>query len=94
MNVLLGEDGKLALKRWINAVADSAIKPLIKFARTIARHYDKIVTYFDHPLSSGLAEGINNLIATVKKKAYGYRNMEYFKLIPQMRDNKIKSPNF
>ncbi|MCB1198934.1 MAG: transposase, partial [Deltaproteobacteria bacterium] len=25
-------------------------------------------------------EGVNNVIKTVKKRAYGYRNMTYFKL--------------
>jgi hypothetical protein len=34
------------------------------------RHIQKILNYFIHPIISGLAEGLNNLIATVKKKAY------------------------
>jgi transposase len=36
--------------------------------------------YFKHRVSSSLSEGINNIIKTIKKKAYGYRNMSYFKL--------------
>ncbi|MBT4790506.1 MAG: hypothetical protein HON90_02965 [Halobacteriovoraceae bacterium] len=31
-------------------------------------------------VSSSLSEGMNNVIKTVKKRAYGYRNMAYFKL--------------
>jgi len=27
-----------------------------------------------------LSEGINNVIKTIKKRAYGYRNKEYFTL--------------
>ncbi|HSX38440.1 MAG TPA: transposase, partial [Chlamydiales bacterium] len=30
--------------------------------------------------SNGKAEGINNKIKTLKRQAYGYRDMEYFKL--------------
>jgi hypothetical protein len=34
------------------------------------RHIQQIFNYFIHPITSDLAEGLNNLIATVKKKAY------------------------
>lgn len=36
--------------------------------------------YFYFPISSSLSEGQNNVIKTLKKRAYGYRNMAYFKL--------------
>ena len=36
--------------------------------------------YFKHRVSSSLSEGMNNVIKTIKKRAYGYRNMAYFKL--------------
>lgn len=36
--------------------------------------------YFKYPVTSSLSEGMNNVIKTVKKRAYGYRNMQYFKL--------------
>jgi len=58
----------------------TTLDPLKKFARLVKRHLQQILNYFAHPIASGLAEGLNNLIATVKKKAYGYRNIEYFKL--------------
>jgi len=31
-------------------------------------------------VSNSFAEGLNNKIATIKKMAYGYRDIEYFKL--------------
>jgi len=58
----------------------TTLDPLKKFARLVKRHLRQILNYFINPIASGLAEELNNLIATVKKKAYGYRNMEYFKL--------------
>mgnify|MGYP000994661439 CR=1 FL=1 len=57
------------------------LDPLKKFARFIKRHLQKLLNYFIHPIASGLAEGLNNLIAIVRKKTYGYLNMEYFKFI-------------
>jgi transposase len=80
MNELNAEDGQNALNRWIETVMVTNLDPLKKFARLVKRHLLNILNYFINPIASGLAEGLNNLIATVKKKAYGYRNMQYFKL--------------
>ncbi|MBN2088332.1 transposase, partial [candidate division KSB1 bacterium] len=80
MNELDGTEGPQAIIHWLETVVATTLEPLKKFARLVKRHLHQILSYFAHPLSSGLAEGLNNLIATVKKKAYGYRNMEYFKL--------------
>ncbi|OAH60173.1 ATP-dependent protease [Domibacillus aminovorans] len=33
-----------------------------------------------YPESNGKAEGRNNKIKLIKRRAYGYRNMEHFKL--------------
>lgn len=42
--------------------------------------WDTFKNYFKYRVSSALSEGQNNVIKTIKKKAYGYRNMQYFKL--------------
>lgn len=80
INSLNGEDAQIAINRWIETVLVTTLEPLKKFARLVKRHFQQILNYFKNPIASGLAEGLNNLIATVKKKAYGYRNLEYFKL--------------
>ena len=80
MNSLNGKDGQKALTQWVDTVMTTMLDPLKKFARLVKRHLQKLMNYFVHPIASGLSEGLNNLIATVKKKAYRYRNMEYFKL--------------
>ena len=36
--------------------------------------------YFYYRVSSSLSEGQNNVIKTLKKRGYGYKNMAYFKL--------------
>lgn len=58
----------------------SALAPLKKLAFTLIRHHRGILNYFKHFITNGKAEGINNKIKTLKRQAYGYRDMEYFKL--------------
>ncbi len=65
---------------WVKKSWASGIKPLIKFANSLAGHRLGILNYFDHRITTGKVEGINNKIKTLKRQAYGYRDMEYFKL--------------
>jgi transposase len=53
---------------------------LTKWWKNLDQGWNTFKNYFKHRVSSSLSEGINNVIKTVKKRAYGYRNMHYFKL--------------
>lgn len=55
-------------------------KELEKWWKNFDDGWDTFKNYFKHRVSSSLSEGMNNVIKTVKKRAYGYRNMAYFKL--------------
>jgi len=59
---------------------DSGIKELAKVARTLAGYKTGILNYFKHFITNGVVEGINNKIKTLKRQAYGFRDMAYFKL--------------
>lgn len=74
------EEAEEYLANWVKKAWASGIKPLIKFANKIASHRTGILNYFDIPISTGKVEGINNKIKVLKRQAYGYRDMEYFKL--------------
>ena len=39
-----------------------------------------LLAYYDVMISSGPMEGTNNKIKTMKRQAYGFRDMEFFKL--------------
>jgi transposase len=43
-------------------------------------NWEMIAGYYGSPVTSALSEGVNNVIKTIKRRAYGYRNMDYFKL--------------
>jgi transposase len=53
---------------------------LKKWYKNFNRGWETFKNYFHYPVSSSLSEGQNNVIKTLKKRAYGYRNMAYFKL--------------
>jgi len=74
------EDAIEKLNQWLLTAGESAVNPIIKFAKTITRHYFGIVNYFKHRITNAKVEGINNKIKTMKRQAYGFRDNEYFKL--------------
>ena len=45
-----------------------------------ARNQEIRIELNRHRVTTGPVEGINNKIKVLKRKAYGYRDMEYFKL--------------
>jgi transposase len=69
------------LQSWIAMARSSGINMLEKFAKTLEEHFEGVLAYFDFErLSTGPLEGTNNKIKTMQRKAYGYRDMEFFKL--------------
>ena len=68
------------LLRWLWDVYESGLEPLINVGRTLLGHAEGLINYFKHRISNGKIEGINNKIKTMSRQAYGFRDMEYFKL--------------
>ncbi len=67
-------------KRWYFWAIHSRLPPMIAAARLIARHLPNVLTYFTHRIRNAVAEGLNSRIATVQKRACGYRNRDHFKI--------------
>ena len=65
---------------WVKRAEVSGIGILKTFAHTLAAHRSGILAYYDYPISTGRLEGINNKIKTMKRQAYGFRDLEFFKL--------------
>lgn len=66
------------LRGWVKRARESLLEPLRKFCNLVERHEEGILRYFVKRVTGGLSEGINNKIKTIKKRAYGYRDVEYF----------------
>lgn len=74
------KEGAGFLGWWILDAIDTGIGELEKAGKTLLRHWEGLVNYFKHPITNAKTEGINNKIKTMKRQAYGFRDMEYFKL--------------
>jgi len=70
----------LFLDDWIRQANESGIRVLQTFAKTLARYRRGLLAWYDHPISTGPLEGTNNKIKTLKRQAYGFRDLEYFAL--------------
>ena len=78
------QDSKAAARRflddWIRRAEASQITMWVKFARTLIVHRDGLLAWYNYPISTGPLEGTNNKIKTLQRRAYGYRDREYFTL--------------
>ena len=74
------EKARAFMDNWVMAAKMSEVDVLSRFANTISSHADRILAYYDAPISTCPLEGTNNKIKTLQKRAYGYRDEEYYKL--------------
>jgi len=68
------------LDEWALKARLSGIPMLKTIAKTLSAYRSGILAYYDFPISTGPLEGTNNKIKTMKRQAYGFRDMEFFKL--------------
>jgi transposase len=71
---------RAVLKDWIRRARATDISMLIQFADLLHEHRKGILAYYDYRISTGPLEGLNNKIQTMKRQAYGFRDMEFYKL--------------
>jgi len=67
------EAGEAFLKRWYFWATHSRLEPIIQAAKTIKRHWEGVLNWFDSLITMGLLEGFNSLIQAAKARARGYR---------------------
>ena len=68
------------LNDWMNRANSSNVNMLVRFAKTLEKYKEGILSYYDYQISTGPLEGTNNKIKTMKRQAYGFRDKEFFKL--------------
>lgn len=73
-------EARRLLTNWFRQAVASGIKLLRRFAEMLFRHRYGLFSYFRYRISTGPVEGINNKIKVLKRQAYGYRDIEFFKL--------------
>jgi transposase len=61
-------------------IYDMNFYSLKKWYDNLSKGWDTLKNYFRYRVTSAVSEGHNNVIKMLKRRAFGYRNMEYFKL--------------
>jgi len=74
------KDMKEKLGNWCLLTLQSGLKSVIKFVATLQKYKYGIITYGDCPIHTSKLEGTNNKIKEIKRRAYGYHDIDYFKL--------------
>ncbi len=72
--------GIARLHRWMENVVRAGIEEFEKVLGTIKNYFYGIVNYFKYKLTNAASEGFNTKITVIKRRAYGFRDIEYFKL--------------
>jgi transposase len=67
---------------WRSSLRWQRLEPFQKFADMVEAHWDGIESYchVENKVPLGFVEGINNKIRALQRRAYGYRDEEYFRL--------------
>jgi len=61
-------------------IANDSLAEFKELLHTFTSWRKEILNYFDYRITNGFVEGKNNRIKTIKRVAYGYRNMGNFRL--------------
>lgn len=75
------EDEAIAhIYEWIDDALESGLKPFEEIAWSLVDKIEYVLNWFTAKRSSAISEGFNNKIKRLKRMAYGYKDIEYFKL--------------
>jgi transposase len=73
------EDAKRVFDELTYIIWQAGFKHLKRWSDNFFSGWDIVKNFFEERVTSALAEGMNNVIKTLKRQAYGFRNMDYFR---------------
>lgn len=73
------EEKEMAFRKWLDDAESSTIKEFRKPVKTLRQWHEYISNSFKLNLSNAPVEGKNNLIKTLKRISFGFRNLTNFK---------------
>lgn len=78
------QQDELEAKRIFEEIGDwiwqARFTHLMRWYTHLEKGWKTLRNYFRYRVTSALSEGINNVIKMLKRRAFGYKNMEYFRL--------------
>jgi transposase len=64
------------LGEWLGWASRSRLTPFVRAAKTIRRHLGGVVAYLKERLTNGLAEGTNNKLRAIARRAFGFHSAD------------------
>ncbi len=84
MVTFFDEKSAVSAKKVFEEIGDwiwqAGFSHLMKWYTNLEKGWDTLKNYFVYRVTSSLSEGINNVIKALKRRAFGYKNMYYFRL--------------
>ena len=74
------EKARTALIRWIDKVEKMKVTAFQSFLVTLRNWFELILNYFLERWTNAFAEGVNNKIKLIKRRAFGFTNFDHFRL--------------
>lgn len=73
------------LKEWIAWALRSRLESFRRVARTLQKHFDGVVAYFDTGYTTSRAEGLNTKARLATRQAYGFHSAEAVRAMIELR---------
>jgi len=67
-------------EKWFENVFQSGLNQFDDVVKTIKNYFYGIINYFNNRLTNAQSEGFNNKINVIRRRAYGFRDLDYFML--------------
>lgn len=74
------DEGRAILSEVASWISEAEFTPLWRWYLNLREGWQTLRMYFTYRYTSAMSEGLNNLIKSIKRRSFGFRNMEYFKL--------------
>ena len=68
------------LDAWVERIHTQGIPHFDAFIRTLQRHKNQIANYVEENLSNAVTEGLNNLVRSIRRCAFGMPNFQHLRL--------------
>lgn len=69
---------KQRLTTWMENILSNEMEEFYDALNTIQAHFEGILNYFRYGMTNAIAEGFNTKINVLKRRAYGFRDVDYF----------------
>ena len=70
----------MAIQKWIDKLRQEGITVFDAFVKTLIQTKEYVANYVKDYLSNAVTEGLNNLIRSVRRTAFGMTNFEHLRL--------------